>query len=695
MMNSFDFEKRNNELRQLSSKKFFGKSTLNSYVEFYRDLFNSNDSAIIEIYLLETKDYFVKCFEAFTAFGNRPSFTNGILEISNNLLQHLENGGTKQRIESKIVSLKSELELLHQILEGKTKAVNSNSALWFPVIEKSVNSEKYGLIESISISIHKNKKTSKNQFHLIPSLPQIENKLELQIANSWSFAQSYLKKYYSGKIPPLEITIIFVRKLGIYEGDSLGVALTCGFIEELFNYFDLRSRINISQDIISTGSVNNLGEIKEVSENIIIIKSLAAFYSTSQKFIIPFDDYHFAKKVIDAELLDYPNRKLEIVPVNNIGDVINRRDTVEIRKQNIAKWGIRKLLRNKISVSLFVILIMLIFGFYYTSLNDTPHYIEFATNNIFVKNKYGKILWEKETVRKLADFNKGYLEYYYKIIDIDKEQKGVLVSDDLTRSLKLFDKNGDILWNYKFNYQNLKTKDEEFVNNFGDVKIIDTQIVNGKEILFVIISHSPYYPTAIAMIDVLTGKQYGDLFWHSGGIIHCRILDIDDDGKIEIVGTAINNGLGRAVIFSLEINNIKGQSISTEKYTFQDIPRAEFDEYILLPTPDFFHHQFSKYYKPSGLSINFAKKYIHTGIIKHNLTRSSTSIGVRFSMNFNLLEIIVSDTYANERDKFVKNGIMDYPLSDTDEYRQLLMNQIEYWDGGRFVKYADLSNENN
>lgn len=691
-MNSFTFEEKNKELRQLTRKNFLSRSTLNSYIDFYRDLLNSNDSAIIEIYLLETIDYFLKCFEVFTAFGNRPEETNEILEISNNILKHIENGSTKKRIENKIFSLKSELELLNQILEGNEKAVNNNSALWFPVIEKNVNNEKHGLIESISISIHKNKRTNKNEFHLIPSLPQIENKLEIQINNSWSFAQSYLKKYYLGKIPPLEITIIFVRKLGIYEGNSLGVALTCGLIQELFNYFDLRSRINISQDIISTGSVSNLGDIKEVSKNIIGVKSLAAFYSTSQKFIIPFGDYQFAKEVIDSELLNYPNRKLELVPVNNIRDVINRRDTVEIRKQNIAKWGIRKLLRNKISVTLFVILIMLVFGFYFTSLNDTPSYIDFATNNIFVKNKYGKILWEKETVRKLANFSKGYLENYYRIIDIDQVQKGVLVSDDLTRSLKLFDKNGDVLWNYKFNYQNLHTKDEVFANNFGDVKIIDTQIVDGKLLLFLIISHSPYYPTAIVTIDVLTGKQYGGLFWHSGGIINCKLVDIDGDGKIEIIGAAINNGLGRAVMFSLEVNNMKGQSISTEKYTFQDIPQAVFDEYILLPTPDFFNLQFSKYYKPSGLSINYAKRYIQNGIIKHDLMSSSMNIRVRFSLNFNFLELFVSDTYVNERDKLVNKGILDYPLSDTDEYRQLLMNQIEYWDGEKFIKHADLLN---
>lgn len=691
-MNSFTFEEKNNELRQLSRKNYLSKSTLNSYIDFYRDLLNSNDSAMIEIYLLETIDYFLKCFEVFTVFGNRPANTNVILEISHNLLQHLENGSTKERIEKKIVSLKNELAILHQILDGKPNTVSNKSALWFPVIEKNVNSEKHGLIESISISIHKNKKTNRNEFHLIPSLPQIENKLELQINNSWSFAQSYLKKYYLGKIPPLEITIIFVRKLGIYEGDSLGVALTCGLIQELFNYFDLRSRINISQDIISTGSVSNLGEIKEVSKNIIGVKSLAAFYSTSQKFIIPFGDYPFAKEVIDSELVNYPNRKLELVPVNNIGDVINRRDTVEIRKQNIAKWGIRKLLRNKISVTLFVILIMLVFGFYFTSLNDTPHHIDYATNSFLVKNKYDKILWERETVRKLADFSKGYLENYYKIIDIDQEQKGVLVSDDLTRSLKLFDKNGDVLWNYKFNYQNLHTKDEVFANNFEDVKIIDTQIVDGQLLLFVIISHSPYYPTVIAIIDVLTGKQYGDLFWHSGGIMNCKLLDIDNDGKLEIVGVAINNGLGRAVMFSLEINNMKGQSISTEKYTFQDIPRAVFDEYILLPTPDFFNLQFSKYYKPSNISINYAKKYIQTGIIKHNLISSSKNIRVRFSFNFNFLEIFVSDLYVNERDKLVKKGILDYPLSDTDKYRQLLINQIEYWDGEKFIKHVDLLN---
>ena len=55
-------------------------------------------------------------------------------------------------------------------------------------------------------------------------------------------------------------------------------------------------------------------------------------------------------------------------------------------------------------------------------------------------------------------------------------------------------------------------------------------------------------------------------------------------------------------------------------------------------------------------------------------------------------EIIVSDKYAIARDKLVKEGKLPHPLTDTDEYREILMNQIEYWDGEKFIKHY--GNEN-
>ncbi|MCB9249462.1 MAG: hypothetical protein H6613_13395 [Ignavibacteriales bacterium] len=62
----------------------------------------------------------------------------------------------------------------------------------------------------------------------------------------------------------LEVTIRFVNKLGIYEGDSLGVALTVGFIQELLRYYDLREEISYENNIITTGSMNEEGQIGSV-----------------------------------------------------------------------------------------------------------------------------------------------------------------------------------------------------------------------------------------------------------------------------------------------------------------------------------------------------------------------------------------------------------------------------------------------
>ncbi len=192
---------------------------------------------------------------------------------------------------------------------SRANHVNDNNkfSISFLVIEKIPKQDKqYGLVENLSISINKNRKSDRNVFNIVPSLPKIEEKLQRQIEDSWEFATKFLKSKYSKNIPNLEITIRFVNKLGIYEGDSLGIALTIGFIEELFAFFDFRERLVFSNDIITTGPNDKNGMVSEISKTIIEIKSLAAFYSNAQIFVLPMDDFSNAEQIINEEKREIP-----------------------------------------------------------------------------------------------------------------------------------------------------------------------------------------------------------------------------------------------------------------------------------------------------------------------------------------------------------------------------------------------------
>ena len=58
-------------------------------------------------------------------------------------------------------------------------------------------------------------------------------KFEDQLYNSWKYAKNYISNLTKKTIPNFKVGLHFNQKLGIYEGDSLGIALTLSFIFEL------------------------------------------------------------------------------------------------------------------------------------------------------------------------------------------------------------------------------------------------------------------------------------------------------------------------------------------------------------------------------------------------------------------------------------------------------------------------------
>ena len=380
---------------------------------------------------------------------------------------------------------------------------------------------------------------------------------------------------------------------------------------------------------------------------------------------------------------------MELIPIKNIKDVINRRDLLVVQKQNLLKWGTKKIIKNKISLTLLILFLSFLLSFYYFYQDNNPHHIEYSKNSYLVLNKYGKILWEKKTNIVFSDFPDKQNKARYRLIDYDEDGiNEILFSDDIDHSIKLYNGNGEIIWLSKFSYKNLKTDRDVFTDTFGNFRIIGIEKKFDQNIIILIISHSPYYPTAIVKYDLSNGKQIDGIFWHAGGITDGSLYDIDKDGESEILCTGIHNGLGRGVFFVIDYDSLTGQAPLVENYSFSGIKEANFDHYILLPKPDYFRYSFSKYDKPLSFKVDSNRNIIQIGMVSHTKYKhEGISVSVRFDLNVEPKEIIVTDRYIHERNKLVTVNKLAYPLTDTDEYRDILLNQIEYWNGEKFIKF--------
>ena len=65
-------------------------------------------------------------------------------------------------------------------------------------------------------------------------------------------------------------------------------------------------------------------------------------------------------------------------------------------------------------------------------------------------------------------------------------------------------------------------------------------------------------------------------------------------------------------------------------------------------------------------------------------------IVIDVSKDFKKISVVIGDEFARTRDLYVKSGKLKPPLSDTQEYRNLLISQILWWNGKKFVKKDEL-----
>ncbi len=383
-------------------------------------------------------------------------------------------------------------------------------------------------------------------------------------------------------------------------------------------------------------------------------------------------------------------RKLEIVPISNIKDVLNRRDLVQENKQNILKWSSKKLLKNKAAMLLITLITIFMIGFYLINQDKNPANIVLIERKYLIQNKLGKVIWTKET--QLGGPFKSNLNALWnkvRLYDIDGDGLNEVLLCQIKDKIGLyvFDDNGKELWNYEYE-GSLETINEKFTGKFAPHGIIDTIHNNSKIELLVYFQHNTYYPTGIIKLDILSGKQISEVLWHSGSIGGAILDDWNGDGTKEIIAGGASNGMKRAFLFSIDHNKLSGKFPTSKNYSFLDKDLADFNHYILFPQTDYGELFFPKYNALIGAPTKWDTLLsVSIGEGRADLFDADFGYEVRFDRKLEPKHVLITDAYVVERDKFVKQGKLKLPYTDTKEFSNSIMNKIEYWDGTKFVRF--------
>ncbi len=664
---------------------------------YYDKIFSSQNQQIKKSYLPEFIEEYLKCLHHYEPIGINPSFTENIFSQINLLLKEVSLNQFSYQLTEEKKKLEIRYEQLQIVLNGGIIAGAKKDELYFPLIEGTINNDDYtfGLLETFSVKINEDK--NKTKFHIVPSGKEIEKKIGGQIEISWSAAAKLVKKYIPEIRPNHLVFVQFDHHYGEYVGDSLGAALTLAFMAELHRFYNSKIQIRYNGKIAITGALDNELNISPVSEKNIIKKTEIVFYSDADTFVVNEKEKTTAQNHLEVLRKEYPNRKLKIIGVEDFLDLLDRRSILEVHKQKLI---VRTAIYAKKNWAyLFLILLFFsAFGYMYIKdFDDNPYSLEPSGVNVLVKNKSGKLLWSKQIFQEKTNSMSYFGKQVERIIDInDDNTNEVIIIDQLVNSSTLgrincYNNTGELLWDFDFK-DSIYTNYEGFKGKFS-IKMIDTDYINGRKILYLFAQHWLYFPSPIFRLDALTGKRLPGTYWNNGGLAAGMLLDIDNDGKKELIMAGLNQEWETAILFAMNKDSLYGRGPGIYKYVYPGKKLYNYKKYLSIPKIDYTSYYKLRYPAPLreglGLSGNFIS--IDLRIAPH---RQDITLTYFFDYDLKIKDVIIADEFRVPRDSLIAQGKLSLPYTDTPEYKEILKKQIRYWNGKKFVTAKQYFNNN-
>ena len=640
---------------------------------------------IIEPYIIDFIPNYLHLLDEIEIRGLSPSYLS-IIKNQLSDIKELNLSNFKSEVfDSTIKAIDLKLNSLTNWLNNHSDE-KTNTKIYFPLIDKNDDISSSGYLESISIVI----KSGDKKFHISPSELENDEQLEKQIDLCCNKTIEYCRQYIKKIKENHTIYIYFENKLGVITGNSLGTALTLLFIEAFLKYYNSPVIVNISKCIAITGGLDLSSKILSTSKIIIQAKTEAVFFSEVKVFCVPkIAELWAEEKIAELKIL-YPAKELKIIGLTDLDDLLSRRNIIDIHKKNWLQRIAGYLITKWKSIILALIITFILSFIFVLDFDDNPAMFLQENKLLQIKNKNGKVLW---TVVMNFDPLTGLDQSTTsrKIVDIDEDgtNEVLICEENLVPEmynygrLACYNYKKQIIWEYTF--RDTVSTFRRW-NNLYHISIIDTITLNNRKLVVCSTRNIPNFPSAVFKLDLLTGNRVDSLntFWNAGTLNNGIIGDYNKDGRKEIVLGGLHNGFQRAILVSIDIESLSGQTPSPERYKFINKPLAKVNQFILLPNSDY-----GKLYARSNSVAHQHLYFKERNEEFETATIDGSDKGVLFYYGFdkylNLRWIDCGDDAQLARDSLVAKGVLNKPFTNTNEYFELLRKQIQYWDGEKFI----------
>lgn len=365
------------------------------------------------------------------------------------------------------------------------------------------------------------------------------------------------------------------------------------------------------------------------------------------------------------------------------------------------KTGSASLILPKLKTSKFFLFLLIIIPIFIVFLltigiekDQIPAEFKIEGSTLKIVNKKGNFLWDFPTgIEKLLEDEhyQNHFQYKRRKNSIESELPHIMIND-ITKNGKpeivfsiqtqdefnegkvfCFDYKGTQLWDYEPGKE-LKFGDAVISRDYRiygfDVFDLDG---DGNLEIIIISAHRHRFPTRLVVLNS-QGQKLGD-YWNSGRLSDLQFIDLNKDGRSEIVISGCNNEYKKGCLIVFDTARINGSSPQyKEEYICRELEPGTEKYYILFPRTD----------------LDLIEAYQEAiGIIdvleNQRVVLTSLTGRILFELNYDLE--LMSITFSNHFKQKHKRAQLEGKIRSelNEEYKENLKNGILYYDGQNWV----------